>query len=98
MSNDRPRALVSWSSGKDSAFALWTVLQEGSLEVAGLITTVTDACARVSMHGVREELLDLQAQAAGLPLVKVRIPAPCSNAEYESRMLEALAGARAEGG
>ena len=92
-----PRALVAWSSGKDSAWALHEVRRAGDVEVAGLLTTVTEPFARVSMHAVREELLDRQAAAAGLPCRKVRIPWPCPNAVYEARMAEALAAARAEG-
>jgi uncharacterized protein (TIGR00290 family) len=91
------KALVAWSSGKDSAFALAETLAAGELDVAGLLTTVTEDYGRVSMHGVREEVLSLQARAAGLPLRRVRIPAGCVNAEYERRMGEAVAQARADG-
>ena len=92
-----PRALVAWSSGKDCAWALHEVRRAGEVEVAGLLTTVTEPFARVSMHAVREELLDRQAAAAGLPCRKVRIPWPCPNAAYEARMAEALAEARTAG-
>jgi uncharacterized protein (TIGR00290 family) len=91
------KALVAWSSGKDSAFALVDTLRAGELDVAGLLTTVTADYARVSMHGVREEVLELQARAAGLPLHRVRIPAACVNAEYERAMGEAVRAARADG-
>jgi uncharacterized protein (TIGR00290 family) len=91
------KALVAWSSGKDSAYALELTRRAGELEVAGLLTTVTEDYARVSMHGVREEVLELQARAAGLPLRRLRIPAGCLNDEYERRMGEAVAQARAEG-
>jgi uncharacterized protein (TIGR00290 family) len=91
------RAWMSWSSGKDSAYALAIARAEPELDVVALLTTVTDDYRRVSMHGVREELLHAQAQATGLPLVQVRIPAPCSNAEYEERMGAALGGALASG-
>src|SRR5512146_3310721 len=93
----RPRALVAWSSGKDSAWALHEVRRAGALEVVGLLTTVTSAFGRVSMHAVRERLLDLQAASLGLPCRKVRIPWPCPHAAYESEMARALAAARAEG-
>ncbi len=86
----RPRAVVSWSSGKDSAFSLYEVRRAGALEVAGLLTTVTETYARVSMHGVRETILDAQARAAGLPIWKVSIPSPCPNSVYEDRMGRAL--------
>jgi uncharacterized protein (TIGR00290 family) len=92
-----PKALVAWSSGKDAAWALHELRRAGDLEVVGLLTTVTSEFGRVSMHGVRERLLDLQAAAAGLPCRKVRIPWPCSNEAYEAEMGRALALARAEG-
>ena len=93
----RRRAWMSWSSGKDSAFALGVVRERSDLDVVALMTTVTEPYARVSMHGVREELLRAQAHAVGLPLVEVRIPSPCPNAVYETRMAEALSGAGLEG-
>jgi uncharacterized protein (TIGR00290 family) len=80
---------LSWSGGKDSALALHALRSAGSEPVA-LLTTVTEDFGRVSMHGVRIELVRAQAEAAGLPLVEVGIPASCSNAVYESRMAEAL--------
>jgi uncharacterized protein (TIGR00290 family) len=93
----RPRALVAWSTGKDSAWALHEVRSAGELEVVGLLTTVTEGYGRVSMHGVREEVLDSQADSLGLPCRKVRIPAACVNADYESAMGEAMAEAAAAG-
>jgi uncharacterized protein (TIGR00290 family) len=93
----RPRAIVSWSSGKDSAWALETVRRGGALDVVGLLTTVTEGFDRVSMHGVREEILDLQADRVGLPCVKVRIPPRCTNADYERAMREALSLSRDRG-
>lgn len=97
MTAERKQALVAWSSGKDSAYALHLARQDESLEVVGLLTTVTDAYERVAMHGVREALLDAQAAAVGLPLVKVRIPSPCPNEVYERAMGEAMAAALADG-
>ena len=91
------RAWMSWSSGKDSAFALALARKQPDLEIVALLTTVTETFGRISMHGVREELLVAQAAATGLPLVQVRIPSPCSNADYEDRMSAALAGALASG-
>ena len=79
----RPRALVAWSTGGDSAWALYEVLKAGEAEVVGLLTTVT------SMHAVREELPDQQAKAVGLPSHKVRIPWPCSKERYEAEMARA---------
>lgn len=93
----RPKALVAWSTGKDSAWALHEVQRPGDVEVVGLLTTVTSEFQRVSMHAVRELLLDRQAEAVGLPCQKVRIPWPCPNDRYESEMARALAEARARG-
>ena len=93
----RPRAVLSWSSGKDSAFALSELRAAGDVDVVGLVTTVNAAVGRVAMHGVREELLDLQAAAVGLTLRKVGIPWPCPNDVYEAAMAEAVAEAREQG-
>ena len=81
---------LSWSGGKDSALALWTLRTELGVEPAALITTVTEDFGRVSMHGVRRELVVEQAQSAGVPLVEVGIPAACPSDVYESRMEQAL--------
>lgn len=83
------RAWMSWSSGKDSAFALYEARRQG-LEVVGLLTTVSATYDRVAMHGVRRELLDAQAQRLGLPLCVVELPSPCPNEVYEARMREAI--------
>lgn len=93
----RPKAWLAWSSGKDSAWALHTVRQSGEFEVIALLTTVNRTYERVAMHAVREVLLEMQADAAGLPLVKVPIPSPCTNEIYELAMEEAMAQARADG-
>ncbi len=93
----RPKVLVAWSSGKDSAWALHELRRAGDVEIVGLLTTVTSEFGRVSMHAVRERLLDLQAEAVGLPCRKVRIPWPCPNERYEEEMRVALAEARAAG-
>ncbi|HTR03625.1 MAG TPA: ATP-binding protein [Thermoanaerobaculia bacterium] len=93
----KPRALVAWSTGKDSAFALAVARERGEVEIVGLLTTLTSGYGRVSMHGVREEILDRQAEALGLPCRKVWIPPACVNADYEGAMGEAMAAARADG-
>jgi uncharacterized protein (TIGR00290 family) len=93
----KPKALLAWSSGKDSAWALHVLRQRGDVEIVGLLTTINEAFNRVAMHGVRAELLEAQARAAGLPLWKIPIPWPCSNAEYEARMSAAVGRARSEG-
>jgi len=93
----RPKALIAWSSGKDSAWALHDVRQSGGYEVVGALTTLTETFGRVSMHGVRRELLDAQLAAAGLDPIIVPIPFPCPNDVYEARMGAALAQAIATG-
>ena len=85
--------LVAWSGGKDSMLALHDVLHGGEYRVAALLTTVTEGYERISIHGVRRALLRAQTDALGLPLLEVRIPQQCSNAEYEARMNAALAKA-----
>ncbi len=86
---------MCWSGGKDSAMALRAVLQDPSLRVEALLTTVADD--RISMHGVRRELLEAQAESIGLPLEIVRIPKPCSNDAYEAAMASAMERAKARG-
>lgn len=93
----RPKALLSWSSGKDCAWALHMLRARGDVEVAGLLTTFNEAFGRVAMHAVRRELVEAQAAAAGLPLWPVALPWPCPNDAYEARMAEAVARARAAG-
>lgn len=93
----KPRALLAWSSGKDSAWALHVLRDEARVEVAGLLTTVDLARDRVPMHAVPRELLRAQARAAGLPLVEVGVPEGSSNADYETAMRAALERARSEG-
>jgi uncharacterized protein (TIGR00290 family) len=93
----RPKALIAWSSGKDSAWALHEARRAGEFEIVGALTTVTDSFARVSMHGVREKLLRAQLDAAGLPAMVVRIPYPCPNEIYERAMAAAMADAKARG-
>ncbi|MCA1456436.1 adenine nucleotide alpha hydrolase [Bradyrhizobium sp. BRP22] len=93
----RPKALISWSSGKDSAFALHEVMQAGEFEVVGALTTVTETLERVAIHGVRQQILRAQCEAVGLTQRIVPIPHPCSNEIYEARMGEAVARAVADG-
>jgi diphthamide synthase (EF-2-diphthine--ammonia ligase) len=95
--NPARRILLSWSGGKDSAWALHLLRQDPGYEVVALLTTVNERFRRIAIHGTRESLLDLQAEAAGLPVWKVDLPFPCSNAEYESRMAAACDRAVAEG-
>ena len=94
---NRRRVLLSWSSGKDSAWALHRLRQMPDVELAGLLTTFHEAADRVAMHAVRRELVTAQAAAAGLPLRAVELPWPCPNEIYEQRFGQALARARDEG-
>ncbi len=82
--------LVSWSSGKDSAWTLHVLRQAGDVEVVGLLTTINAAFDRVAMHAVRRELVEAQADAVDVPLLVAPLPWPCSNAEYEAAMETAL--------
>jgi uncharacterized protein (TIGR00290 family) len=91
------KALLAWSSGKDSAWSLHVLRGQEGVEVAGLLTTVNESFGRVAMHAVRRELLEAQARAAGVPLRAVPIPHPCPNEVYERAMAGALAEARAAG-
>jgi len=93
----RSKAWLAWSSGKDSAWALHTVRQSSDLEVVALLTTLNQTYSRVAMHAVRESLLEMQADAVGLPLIKVAIPSTCTNEIYEQAMSAAMTHAKADG-
>jgi uncharacterized protein (TIGR00290 family) len=93
----RPKAWIAWSSGKDSAYALHEVRRQGELEVVGALTTVTDTFGRVSVHGLREELLRMQLDSCRLAPIIVRIPYPCPNEVYERAMAAAMERAKTEG-
>jgi len=88
-----PKTWLSWSSGKDSAFTLSQI----SSDVTALFTTVNEKHGRVSMHGVRNSLLDNQARQLGLPMYKIKIPDPCTNEIYAEKMTEFISFARASG-
>lgn len=91
------KAFVSWSSGKDSAFALHEAQCLGLAEIAGVLSTINEVYDRVAMHGVRHALLDQQIAALGVPAIKVPIPSPCSNEIYEARMTETCLRLKAQG-
>jgi uncharacterized protein (TIGR00290 family) len=91
------KLLVSWSSGKDSAWLVHVLRGRPEFELSGLLTTINAAVGRVAMHAVREELVEAQAEAVGLPLWKVPIPSPCPNETYERAMADAVGRAVAEG-
>ena len=92
-----PRAVLSWSGGKDSSLALYEVARSKDLQIGSLLTTLTRDFDRISMHGVRRALLKSQADMLHLPITEVWITQGASNAEYEARMSEALAALRSEG-
>ena len=87
------RVLLSWSSGKDSAWTLHVLREQAEYEIVGLLTTFNQVADRVAMHAVRRELVEKQAEAAGLPLWNVPLPWPCSNEQYEMLMAETCAKA-----
>lgn len=89
----KPRVLLSWSSGKDAAWSLH-MLRTAGVEVVGLLTSLNAAFDRVAMHAVRRTLLEAQAEAAGLPLLTVPLPWPCTNAQYEAAMHTTLCEAK----
>ncbi len=93
----KKKTAFSWSSGKDSSYALHLLNRTGLYDVRYLVTTVTDSYRRVSIHGVREELLEEQAKSLGIPLMKVEIPPDCTNEIYERKMLEVTRRLRSEG-
>src|SRR6267154_2366073 len=91
------KCLVSWSTGKDSAWMVHVLRQRADIELAGVLTTVNEKYQRVAMHAVRVELLQAQADALGLPLWQIPIPSPCPNEVYERCMEAAVARAVSEG-
>jgi uncharacterized protein (TIGR00290 family) len=93
----KKRVVVSWSSGKDSAWKLHRLRQRDDIEVVGLMSTLNQAFDRVAMHSTRAAVLDAQAAAAGLPLRKISLTWPCSNEQYEAIMRECVVGLIAEG-
>lgn len=93
----KTKMLLSWSSGKDSAWALHTLRQDPAIEVVGLFTTLNQAFERVAMHGVRKQLLMQQAECVGLPLTTIDLPWPCTNEDYARIMTDFIAGVVAEG-
>ena len=92
----RLRTLLSWSSGKDSAWTLHKLRSDARYEAVGLVTTINESANRVAMHAVRTELLRGQARSAGLPLWELAIPSPCSNEQYETVLRAAIERAESE--
>lgn len=84
------KTIVSWSGGKDSAYTIHKIKEENRLQISGLLTKVSEKYNRSSMHGVRSELILMQANALGIPLKKVALPADCSNRDYAKIMTETL--------
>lgn len=93
----KTKVIVCWSGGKDSALALYEIQKAGGYEITALLTTITEEYDRVSMHGVRRELIECQAKLLGLPLEKVYLSRNSSNGEYEARMAETLSKYRRKG-
>src|SRR5881396_4398630 len=93
----RRKTLLSWSSGKGSPWALHVLGQRSDLEIAGLVTTVNQLYQRISIHAVRLELLQRQAEAVGLPLHIVDLPSPCTNSQYEAAMETFIAKTKQQG-
>jgi uncharacterized protein (TIGR00290 family) len=91
------KTLLAWSSGKDSAYALWKLRQDPTVEVVGLLTTMNSSVDRVSMHASRASVLEAQARAAGLTLLTLPLPDPCSDEEYRATMGAAIAEAKDRG-
>jgi len=92
-----PKCLVSWSSGKDSAWMVHVLRQRGDVQLGGLLTTINEAAQRVAMHAVRVDVLRAQAEALGLPVWEIPIPSPCPNEVYERAMGEAVSRAVGDG-
>ena len=97
MTGSRKRILLSWSSGKDSAWALHLLRQQSDVEVAGLLTTINEQFDRVATHAVRMDLLRRQAECLRLPLRLISLPFPCNNEIYEERMRAAISAAQEDG-
>jgi uncharacterized protein (TIGR00290 family) len=95
MSSVERQTVLSWSGGKDAAWALHALRGAGEVDVVALVTTVTSGFDRIAMHGIRRDLLQAQARAAGLPVIEAVIPPQCDNATYEASFADALAQARA---
>src|SRR6476660_3519154 len=93
----KKKILLAWSSGKDSAWALHVLRQQEQYQVAGLMTTINSAFDRVAMHSTRRALVEMQAEAAGLPLISAPLPWPCSNADYDLAMKQVCDQALAQG-
>jgi uncharacterized protein (TIGR00290 family) len=92
-----PKAYISWSSGKDSAFAFMEAKRLGLADIVGALTTVNETYDRIAMHGVRRELLDRQMAVLDVPAIQVLIPAPCTNEIYEARFAEACETIKSQG-
>jgi uncharacterized protein (TIGR00290 family) len=97
MTGARKRILLSWSSGKDSSWALHMLRQQPDVDVVGLLTTINEQFDWVAMHAVRTDLLRCQAECVGLPLRLISLPFPCGNKIYEERMRAAIGAAQSDG-
>lgn len=93
----KPKALFNWSSGKDSALALYKILQEGQYEISTLLTSINQEFQRISMHGVPISLLEKQVESLGIPLIKMELPKEPSMEEYQEIMSTTMTGIKAQG-
>lgn len=93
----KPKAVMSWSSGKDSAFALAAARAEAELDIVGLVSSFNEVFDRVAVHGTRQDIARAQAKALGLPLIEVPLPHPCSNEIYETRMTQTVQALKDDG-
>ena len=93
----KPKAVMSWSSGKDSAFALAAARQAGEFDIVGLVSSFNEVFDRVAVHGTRQAIARAQAKSLGLPLIEVPLPHPCSNEIYEERMTKTITALKDEG-
>ncbi|SFB24398.1 Dph6-related ATP pyrophosphatase [Algoriphagus aquimarinus] len=92
-----PKAVMNWSGGKDSALTLYKLQQSQEFEIACLLTSISQKCQRISMHGVRSELLDAQAKSIGIPVVKMEVPDMPSMEVYENTMRDTLSDLKKKG-
>lgn len=93
----KPKAVMSWSSGKDSAFALAAARDAGEFDIVGLVSSYNEVFDRVAVHGTRQTIARAQAAALGLPLIELALPHPCSNEIYEQRMTETVEKLKQDG-
>lgn len=95
--NEREKVVMNWSSGKDAALAYYTLLKQGTYDIKYLLTTINEEHGRIFMHGIREKLLDMQAERMGKQLIKVKLPASPDESLYKNAMHNTLTSVKNEG-